>query len=488
MRIEPNADFLMSTEEECLTSTPKNPEQVVVALPELLQAMATQVPTVAGPTGVFNGFGRAYNDAYHLELAMAESHSPYVLALIAECQRSIAAAARKRLADCGLELVLANNNHSGVLQRGNAVWGSHENYLVESHPTTFTELVLPFLVTRLYAGSGGIEFPMGNYLASVRAVFMEQVVGGDTTSRRAVHSTCREEHHGGMNATRFRYHGILGDGHRSQFNLALQFGATALALKAIIFDSQLPRELAKLRAYADGKWLERLQQFNVLQTAGGELHIDPLVMTTQRIYLDASHRFVNQLKTVPAWVPILLRDWEATLLAYERLDREWLAARLDAFAKYEFYSGVLTSAGESWRTLPGQSHLFAELALLNHSYHSFAVEDSVFRQLEMQGLLQHRVGPPIVPGDEPDPFVPETSTRARARARFIREHSGQDQFVMDWSCVIDRRAQRIARLDDPFAQDFSPWQQFAIPADVDASGIPFRHLREMLRVMEDQPF
>ena len=51
----------------------------------------------------------------------------------------------------------------------------------------------------------------------------------------------------------------------------------------------------------------------------------------------------------------------------QRLDRPWLAARLDAVYKYEFYTAVLQEAGHSWQDLPGKNELFCELALLDHS-------------------------------------------------------------------------------------------------------------------------
>lgn len=484
-----NAEFLMSTEEECLSSTPDAPEQVGVALGELLRTMATLAPTLAGPTGIFNGYGRAYIDAGHAEFAIAESHSPYVLALLVERQRRVAAAARQRLAARGRHLVLANNNHSGLLQRGCPVWGSHENYLVEQHPSTFTELILPFLVTRLYAGAGGVEFPSGNFLAGVRATCMEQVSGGNTTGCRAIHSTCREEHHMGASPSRFRYHGILGDGHRSQFNLALQFGATALALKAIVFDHQLPDELARIGAFADGDWLGALQRFNVLQPAAGALQIDPTVVQVQRVYLDAAHRYVDRLAEIPVWVPQLLQDWDATLSACAHMDRAWLSARLDAFAKYEFYSAVLAAEGTSWRDLPRCPQRFPELALLDHSYHNFGETQSVFTMLEQDGLLQHRVGPCIPPGEEPDPFVPETHTRAAARARFIRDHDRHDQYVIDWSCVYDRNSRLMARLEQPFATAYGEWTPIPTVRPTDASASPLRHVQDVLRAaVERIPF
>jgi hypothetical protein len=428
---------------------------------------------------------------------MAECHSPYVLALITERQHRVVSAARDQLARNGTHLLLANNNPSGLLHRGCPVWGAHENYLVEKRPTEFTPRVLPFLVTRLYAGAGGVEYPTGAYLASVRATCMEEVAGGSTTQCRAIHSTCRDEHHQGASPTRFRYHGILGDGHRSQFNLALQFGVTALALKAIVFDEQLPHDLLRLGAFHHDDWLGALQRFNVLQAPGGELCIDRLVVDVQRVYLDAAHRTVERLEAVPSWVPDLLRDWDATLQAFAALDRPWLAARLDAFAKYELYSGVLAERGLAWRDLPGQPSRFAELALLDHSYHNFCDPDSVFNLLERDGLLEHRVGPRIAPGEEVDPFVPECATRARARARFIKAHTGQDHFMLDWSQVWDRREQRVARLEDPFAADFTPWSPLPgqsrnpspLPSHpVDLVTRPIRQLSELLGLTNETPF
>ncbi|MGD9858057.1 MAG: proteasome accessory factor PafA2 family protein, partial [Planctomycetaceae bacterium] len=406
-----NADFLMSTEEECLTSTPADPDVLPFALNKLFQILPHVAPSLPGPVGFFNGYGRIYVDCEHIELSMPETHSPYVLALIVERQQRVAAAARDQLAAQGYDLLLANNNHSGLLHRLSPVWGAHENYLVEQHPTSFTELILPFLVTRFYAGAGGIESPTGNFLAGVRPLCMKEVTGGGTTSDRAIHSTCREEHHMGTATTRFRYHCILGDGHRSQFNLALQFGATALALKAIFFDPKLPGQLARRGALARGRWISALQQLNVLQPSGGVLQIDPVVTQVQRIYLDSARRYVDQLSNAPHWISDLLRDWDATLSAAERLDRSWLSARLDTFAKYEFYSSILADEGMTFRELAGRPHMFSELALLDHSYHNFCDPESVFRLLEHAGLLEHRVGPSVPPGEEAEPFIPECATR-----------------------------------------------------------------------------
>ncbi len=80
--------------------------------------------------------------------------------------------------------------------------------------------------------------------------------------------------------------------------------------------------------------------------------------------------------------------------------------------------------------------------------------------MERAGLLAHRVGEPVEPGSEAEPHVPETETRAKARARFIREASGEGLF-MDWSRVVDRLGEQVRDLHDPFAQEYGPWRSLS---------------------------
>ena len=286
---------------------------------------------------------------------------------------------------------------------------------------------------------------------------MVKASGGGTTESRAIHSLARDEHHMGGLPGRYRYHLILGDGHRSQFNLALQLGATALAIKAAMFDTKLRWKLARLRRKFSRDWVATLHEVNVLSRRGQPPRIHPLVVKTQRIYLEASRRVAAAMDNPPDWVPRLLDDWQQTLLAYERHDRAWLARRMDAFAKYEFYTSVLGDRGCSWAELPRHKRLADELVLLDQSYHDFSHPGSVFQQLEQAGLLNHRVGPRIEPGQEAEPFIPEVATRARPRAIFIRDHRNRPGFAIDWSCIQDHRQHRMIRLDDPFARELGDW-------------------------------
>ncbi|MCO6456010.1 MAG: proteasome accessory factor PafA2 family protein [Pirellulaceae bacterium] len=456
-----NDQFALSAEVECLTAVPDRPDEAANAVSRFLRLMSEAAPSLPATQGIFTGYAKIYSDVGHVELALVECDDPYLLPSLFERVQVLAARVLGKLQADGVRMLLANNNHSGLLQEGCPVWGDHENHLVEQHPTTFADRILPFLVTRIYHGAGGIHHPSGNYLAAVRPVCMELATGGGTTSHRAIHSTAREEHHMGGSPSRFRYHLILGDGHRSHFNLALQFGATALALKAVLFDRQLARDLTLLRSELPADWVAALRMFNLLAAPGGPPQVHPLVIKIQRVYLEAAERYVAALEQPPDWTHRTLHDWRATLDAFQRMDRGWLAERLDAFIKYEFYSALLGEGGRDWRSLPGDHRQFCELALLDHSYHEFCNPSSVFDRLDRAGVLQHRVGPRILPGDEPEPFVPETTTRARARARFIRDHARGGQFAVDWSWIHDVAGNRRASIEDPFASELAPWQSLS---------------------------
>ncbi len=452
----PSSQFVMSIENECLTAVLTD-RGGGSATERLFDAMRSLAPTLPATAGIFNGYGRVYVDCGHIETAACECDSPYALVSVIESQQRLLAKAVAQLAAEGRCVVLANNNHSGLLHVGCPVWGAHENFLVEEHPSSFAELILPFLATRIYQGAGGIEFPTGNFLAAVRPIAIELETGGGTTDSRAIHSTAREEHHMGQRPKQFRYHGILGDGHRSGYNLSLQAGATALALKAIFYDRKLPKELQKLKFPEPRSWVTRLKSFNRLSVGGSDIRVDPLVIQTQHVYLAAAHRYADLLgSSRPAWIDRSLGQWEETLHHLTGPNIEWLAQRLDAFIKYAFYSMILEGNNISWRDLPQRAGMFNELTLLDHRYHEFTSEKSWFSVLDRKGLLQQRMCDFVEPGEEAEPFIPPVQTRAAARAKLIREKAGTKTMVVDWAWVNDMTTGQPLMLDDPFAQEFRP--------------------------------
>lgn len=468
--------FVVSTEIECQNYL--NPEggqeEALRAVSKFLARLPKEIPCLSDGHGYFTPYGRFYIDCGHLEMAAAECDDPYVLALILERLQLLCRRVIGNLAGRHRHLRLANNNHSGLLRRGGVTWGSHENYLVEKPPSEFTGFVLPFLATRFYGGAGGVQAESGdperagrdhqaagNYIASVRAEFIHHETGGSTTDSRALHSTCRNEHHMGSKRGRYRYHLILGDGKRSHFNIALQFGATALALKAIQNDDGFLAE--RLRQFdhmpKNNSWVESLHELNVLARPGGLLRVDERALLIQRTYLEAARRFAAKHEGLPSWVDRCLEDWGRTLTAAVEMDRAWLAAHLDAFAKYELFTSYLGDKGADWVAARDDKALLSELTLLDHSWHDFIAPDSYFERAAAGGLMDHRVGDCIAPGEEPEPYIPEVTTRARTRARFIVENQGNNALVMDWSGVYDGAEGRSSSLDDPFGEEYGPWQE-----------------------------
>ncbi len=457
------ATFLMSVEQELMTVV-RPPELTSPILQRVLRRMAGLAPSLPDlSNGFFNAYGRVYVDLHcHLELAALECDDPYQLALLVETQQALLARAVAEEASPEVRVVLANNNHDGLLQATSATWGAHENYLVTRHPPTFAEEIMPFLVTRTFAGAGGVRFPAGELVAGVRPLFMQHETGGDTTSQRAIHSTSREEHLVGPRKGLFRYHLIVGDSHRCQFNLALQLGATALVLRVLETEGAFllrVRELcARLRLPLGGSWLRMLATCNHLANAGEAPRVHPCVLEVQAFYLDAARRFARSATAPPAWVARCLQDWGDTLDAMARGDDDWLAARLDTFVKRRLLASVLAARGLSWSDLRGDKRRFGALTLVEHSFHDVVGAASTFRRLEQSEVVRHRVGAMHVAGSEAEAYVPAVGTRARARARFLVDHRGTQGMRADWGHVIDDAGRRYRRLDDPFATEFGPWE------------------------------
>src|SRR4051794_13443731 len=117
--------FLGSTEQENMTATPDNPEQVGEAVETFLSIGRRLAPSLPAVSGYFNAYGRVYPDSGHIEFAAAECDDPYLLPILVEKQHRLAAQAVSEMAASGLRLVLANNNHSGLLTDDCAVWGAH---------------------------------------------------------------------------------------------------------------------------------------------------------------------------------------------------------------------------------------------------------------------------------------------------------------------------------------------------------------------------
>lgn len=450
--------FVFGTENECLTAfSSEVPDLDAVA--EFLKVVQRKFPALNDVEGgVFTPYGRGYIDTgYHLELASIECDAPHQLPLFVEQQQEIARIANDELKKRGhTSLILANNNHSGLFEgEETPIWGAHENYCVEEHPDRFSQLLIPFLATRVYAGAGVIEARTGRYLASVRAARMRAEMNGDTTGRRSIVSTPREAHMD-RELSLHRLHIICGDGHRSNFNLALQFAATALAVKAVLHNPDICQRIPDCSRFLPlGGWTTVMRECNVLAEVPWQTpQVAPVVIEIQRIYLDGALEYAAATKDLPDWVETWLCHWDQTLTAMENGDNSWLAKRLDTWIKYELFTRIIEQSGHSWHDLLSHPQLLAQLALIAQNYHEFTDPHSIFNRLESSGLLNHRLGPYIPPGQEAEPFIPDTRTRAALRARFIRDHAPSAKCSVGWSLALDQEQQWS--LGDPFATELTP--------------------------------
>ena len=455
----PDAACVLSIEQECQTTLESSEDGLSPSVFRMFfEEMARLAPALRGAAGIFNGYGRVYVDTHaHLEFAFCECDDPYRLTQVVETQYDLARRATEALVERDVRMLLVNNNHCGLLRPDTVFWGTHENYLIEQPARTLRDLALPFLVTRTYAGSGGVLAPEARFLTGARHLAMRYPYDEDGGAGRSVFSTSREEHHLGPGDSRQRLHLLLGDGHRSQFNAALHSGATALALKAMQHDQELPSFLSRvrLRNRREG-WLDALRRLNVLADPGAPPRVPPASIEVQRIFLESARRTVDAMNDPATWMASILEDWSSTLDAYERDDRGWLSARLDAFTKYELFTHYLGERGLSWVDAAEDIELLSELTLLDQDYHAISAPTSAFTELEARGLLEHRVAPRLEAGTEEDSFVPSVATRARARARFIKEHAEEGRMrpdmVMSWEHAREER--RVHLLHDPFGTEY----------------------------------
>ena len=152
--------------------------------------------------------------------------------------------AEQRLREEGIrgEVYLFKNNTDSA---GNS-YGCHENYLVEREGdfTKFTDVLIPFLVTRqVYAGAGKVlQTARGAmYCVSQRAEHIWEGVSSATTRSRPIINTRDEPH---ADAERFRrLHVIVGDSNMSEYTTFLKIGATSIMLRMLEEDSRPWRDL-----------------------------------------------------------------------------------------------------------------------------------------------------------------------------------------------------------------------------------------------------
>jgi proteasome accessory factor A len=346
--------------------------------------------------------------------------------------------AEQRLREEGIrgEVYLFKNNTDSA---GNS-YGCHENYLVEREGdfTKFTDVLIPFLVTRqVYAGAGKVlQTARGAmYCVSQRAEHIWEGVSSATTRSRPIINTRDEPH---ADAERFRrLHVIVGDSNMSEYTTFLKIGTTSIVLRMLEEDSRPWRDLTlenPIRAIReishDITCRRRVRLANGRELSAVEMQSEYL----QRALQFAKRRGLSPLEEQA------LAMWEHVMTHLEN-DPLKLSTEIDWVIKYHMI--------EAYREKHDLQLTSPRVALLDLAYHDVTRARSLYYLLERRGAVERTATDDAI---EEATTTPPQTTRARLRGAFIKRATERKRdYTVDWVHLkLNDQAQRTVLCKDPF--------------------------------------
>ena len=346
--------------------------------------------------------------------------------------------AEQRLREEGIrgEVYLFKNNTDSA---GNS-YGCHENYLVEREGdfTKFTDVLIPFLVTRqVYAGAGKVlQTARGAmYCVSQRAEHIWEGVSSATTRSRPIINTRDEPH---ADAERFRrLHVIVGDSNMSEYTTFLKVGTTSIMLRMLEEDSRPWRDLTlenPIRAIReishDITCRRRVRLANGRELSAVEI---------QGEYLHRALQFAKRRGLSPLEEQALAM-WEHVMTHLEN-DPLKLSTEVDWVIKYHMI--------EAYREKHDLQLTNPRVALLDLAYHDVTRARSLYYLLERRGQVERTATDEAI---EEATTTPPQTTRARLRGAFIkRAKERKRDYTVDWVHLkLNDQAQRTVLCKDPF--------------------------------------
>ena len=489
--------------------SPPEPDLEPYAL-KLLDRLPKHIPCLPPTNGngwfLANG-ARMYIDAgLHPEFATPEVDNPfdavrYQLAgdrLLEEAAAHCSASAGGRW-----RMFLFKSN---VDYLTGATWACHESYGHRMDPRRLPADLVPHLVSRIvYTGAGGL-LPGGEaiqFCLSPRAAHLTTEVSRESTSSRGIFHL-KDESLAGPDW--HRLHVLAGESLCSHRAAVLKLGTTALVV-ALAEAGLKPGARVQL-----AHPLAALEAFN-LDVEGRvtvPLHDGRCVtaLDLQRHYLGLVQEHLEH-PLMPAWAPRLCQLWAETLAQLERgpaavaglldwgikrsLHTEHLRQRgcepgelerwnqatkapppsspppraasfeamLEAMAQHRASRGAQPLRDPEGFT-PDQIRFYrqvrTELAELEIRFAQLG-PGGVFRELDAQGLLSHRLEGELSEASVCDAMQTAPARgRAGVRGRLIRELAGQRlSCVCEWDGIHDR-AGRFLDLSDPLRDEPPTWQ------------------------------
>jgi proteasome accessory factor A len=346
--------------------------------------------------------------------------------------------AEQRLREEGIrgEVFLFKNNTDSA---GNS-YGCHENYLVEREGdfTKFTDVLIPFLVTRqVYAGAGKVlQTARGAmYCISQRAEHIWEGVSSATTRSRPIINTRDEPH---ADAERFRrLHVIVGDSNMSEYTTFLKVGTSSILLRMLEEDPSPWRDLSlenPIRAIREISH-DMTCRRRVRLANGRELS----AVEVQSEYLNRALKFAKKHGLSPLEQQAL-DMWEHVMTHLEN-DPLKLKTEVDWVIKHHLL--------EAYRERHDLPLTHPRVALIDLAYHDVTRSRSLYSLLERRGQVDR-----TATDDEIDIAVstPPQTTRARLRGAFIkRAKERKRDYTVDWVHLkLNDQAQRTVLCKDPF--------------------------------------
>jgi proteasome accessory factor A len=385
-----------------------------------------------------------------------------------------------------------------------ATWGSHESYLHRADPALVGRHLIPHLVSRIiYTGAGGFNplSPGLEFVLSPRAAHLTQVVSDHSTSNRGIVHTRDES----LSAAGYqRQHLICGESLQSDLASWLRVGTTALIVALAEGgmswgdDVAIARPLEALRVFS--------RDITCRATTRMTIGRPRSALQIQRQYLDHARRHLDR-PFMPTWATAVCDEWAAMLDRIEHAPRT-VARTLDWAIKLLLYQDRARRRGVDWDALPAWTHVVAVLeaarrtatpsshtplstarvlaedgpwretvqelgphvrqhrmawgdldAFLRLRHELLEVDtrfgqigaDSLFRQLEAAGALEHTMR-----GVDAIDYAtehPPAEGRAHVRGDVIRRAPAAGrQLKCTWSSVVDPASGAQLDLSDPFTE------------------------------------
>ena len=346
--------------------------------------------------------------------------------------------AEQRLREEGIrgEVFLFKNNTDSA---GNS-YGCHENYLVEREGdfTKFTDVLIPFLVTRqVYAGAGKVlQTARGAmYCVSQRAEHIWEGVSSATTRSRPIINTRDEPH---ADAERFRrLHVIVGDSNMSEYTTFLKVGTASILLRMLEEDPSPWRDLTlenPIRAIREISH-DMTCRRRVRLANGRELS----AVEVQSEYLNRAMRFAKK-RGLSAQEQRALDMWEHVMTNLEN-DPLKLRTEIDWVVKYHLL--------EAYRERHDLPLTHPKVALVDLAYHDVTRARSLYYLLERRGQVDRTASDADI---DVAVNTPPQTTRARLRGSFIkRAKERKRDYTVDWVHLkLNDQAQRTVLCKDPF--------------------------------------